>query len=125
MQNRAKRCVWIGGGIVAAGFLYDLLYRLGVHIPCMFHLVTGWKCPGCGVTRMADRLLHFDFVGAFSCNAAVMLLLIPWAVVIGAWCYRYIRYGDGRLARWMNAILIASIVILVLFGILRNVAFAA
>lgn len=42
----------------AAGMLYCIwLHCTGLGIPCLFYLWTGFKCPGCGITRMCLALL--------------------------------------------------------------------
>ena len=43
--------------------------------PCMFHAITGWYCPGCGLTRMLHALAHFDVPRAFSMNPLAMLAM--------------------------------------------------
>jgi Protein of unknown function (DUF2752) len=35
---------------------------------CTFRQVTGYPCPGCGLTRVADRFAHGDVLGAFKVN---------------------------------------------------------
>jgi hypothetical protein len=35
---------------------------------CVWRQRTGWPCPGCGLTRAADRLAHFQWKGAFLAN---------------------------------------------------------
>jgi hypothetical protein len=35
---------------------------------CQFRRLTGWPCPGCGLTRAADRLAHLHFAGALLAN---------------------------------------------------------
>jgi Protein of unknown function (DUF2752) len=41
--------------------------------PCLFHAVTGLWCPGCGLTRCAHALVHFDLARAFEMNALAMV----------------------------------------------------
>jgi hypothetical protein len=36
--------------------------------PCLWHVWTGWPCPGCGTTRAIVRLLHADPAGALALN---------------------------------------------------------
>jgi hypothetical protein len=35
---------------------------------CEFRRLTGWPCPGCGLTRAADRLAHGNLLGALAAN---------------------------------------------------------
>jgi hypothetical protein len=52
-------------GLLAARFLP--LSRLPFW-GCAFREHTGWPCPGCGLTRVAVRMAHGDFAGAFDAN---------------------------------------------------------
>ena len=52
-------------GLLAARFLP--LARLPLW-RCAFREHTGWPCPGCGLTRVAVRVAHGDFAGAFDAN---------------------------------------------------------
>jgi hypothetical protein len=35
---------------------------------CAFRKLTGWPCPACGLTRVMDRLAHFNVPGAWDAN---------------------------------------------------------
>jgi hypothetical protein len=35
---------------------------------CALRQETGWPCPACGLTRVADRLSHFNLAGAWDAN---------------------------------------------------------
>lgn len=35
---------------------------------CTLRQTTGWPCLGCGLTRVADRMSHFNFAGAWDAN---------------------------------------------------------
>ncbi len=49
--------------------------------PCVFRLLTGVPCPGCGLTRAFFALFRFDFGQAFFFHPFIFLL-IPIAVFI-------------------------------------------
>jgi hypothetical protein len=42
---------------------------------CLFHRLTGWPCPGCGMGHAGLRLLAGDPVGAWHCHPFVFVLL--------------------------------------------------
>jgi hypothetical protein len=47
--------------------------------PCVFLSLTGWFCPGCGITRALHALVHGDLARAFAMNplALIVIPLIP------------------------------------------------
>lgn len=52
--------------------------------PCMFLLVTGHYCAGCGLTRMLHALVHGDLATAVHMNVLAMLLLVAMPFTV-AW----------------------------------------
>lgn len=108
--------------IAAIGFAYLLFHELtGLALFCPFNKFLNLYCPGCGVSRMFFHLAHFEFAEAFSSNCVVFCLL-PIAVIEAVYHgYRYIRYGDGRFNKAENIGLYIIIVILIVFGVVRNI----
>lgn len=105
--------------LLSAGVLYlAAVELLGVSLPCPFHLVTGFDCPGCGVTRMAVALLHGDFLAAWQANPALLLALpvLGWMLLQEEW-----DFWRGRPKRpepvWLTW---GLIVYFCVFGIGRN-----
>ncbi|HVE82546.1 MAG TPA: DUF2752 domain-containing protein [Myxococcales bacterium] len=54
---------------------------------CAIRRMTGWPCPGCGLTRVADRMSHFHFAGAWDANpmgtvAAALFMVAVVATVL-------------------------------------------
>jgi hypothetical protein len=45
---------------------------------CIFRNVTGFPCPGCGLTRAGQHLLHFEFQKSFEFHP----LFIPLALIL-------------------------------------------
>lgn len=126
MRSRAFRLLKWAAVLGLAGAGYALFVRItGVGIPCPVHALTGWHCPGCGISRLCLALLHLDFAAALQSNAAVFALLPVGAVVLSTWAVRYIRTGEQGLRRWQTVLVEGMIVVLLLFGLLRNLpAFA-
>ena len=104
-----------------AVFLLFLNYNFGFRIPCIFRAITGFKCPGCGVTRMCLSLLHGNICAAIYYNKVVPFLLPAFAVVFIRQCYLYILTGKLHFSKVENVFFIIVIIILLIYMILRNV----
>jgi hypothetical protein len=107
--------------LVLVGLAYYGFVKLtGWGLPCPFHLLTGWHCPGCGISRMFMALLELDFMGALGYNALVLVLL-PFGVVFGLrrWII-YVKTGNTAPDRLETVLLIVATVLTLAFWILRN-----
>ena len=55
--------------VLAVGVIYFCWLKVtGIGIPCIFRKITGWYCPGCGITTLILCISEQDFVGAFWAN---------------------------------------------------------
>jgi len=86
---------------------------------CVFHRSTGLLCPGCGSLRALHQLLHGHVLAALHDNA----LLVCSSPLLGIWAGRSLvrqrRHQPGAFAVspvWLWA----ALVVLVVFGITRN-----
>ncbi len=108
--------------VTAAGMGYALWVNVThLAVPCLFHVITGLQCPGCGVSRMCLALLRLDLPGAWQANG-VLLALLP--LIGGLLVYRatvYVRRGNVPTARWETLVWSGMAVVLLLWGIVRNV----
>lgn len=100
--------------IISYGY-YFLNSRYGFSIPCPFHLITGFYCPGCGVTRMIFSILKLDFYQAFRYNPLLFILSILYIIFI---VERVIRKKDYKVS---NKAAIVILVILILYAVARNI----
>jgi hypothetical protein len=93
---------------------------LVVFFRCVFHLVSGWDCPGCGGQRALHQLLHGNLGLALRQNA-LFILLLP----VGGWyLFRFVmQKSTGRtlpspfshhLWPWILCVIVIS------FGLVRN-----
>lgn len=105
--------------LLALGLGYaGLVNWLGFGLPCPFRTLTGFLCPGCGVSRLCLALLRGDLAGAWAANLALCLALPPVAALL---VWRGVGYVKGRgPARWENQVWLTLAVLLVIFGVARN-----
>ncbi|OUZ14809.1 hypothetical protein A5869_001914 [Enterococcus cecorum] len=105
--------------ILGVGFGYYLwLNFTHLGIPCPFRTITGWLCPGCGITHMLIALIQLDFHTAYLENP-FLLLTLPF--LIGEILYqRYLQLTKQVNPRWNQVLLWLYVIALIIFGILRN-----
>jgi Protein of unknown function (DUF2752) len=90
----------------------------GVFPPCAFRSVTGWWCPGCGLTRAMHQLMHGDVLAALKYNALTPLVLTLIAVLWIDWYARAV--GKQPMPRPSAGWAAAGGVAAVAFAVLRN-----
>lgn len=71
----AARTLGRGVILLGAGAAYYGFASVFGGIPCLFRLVTGLKCPGCGITTLILRLGRGDLAGAFWANPFLFVTL--------------------------------------------------
>lgn len=106
--------------VILCGVLYTCFVEItGLGIPCLFHLITGLKCPGCGISRMFLCLLAGDVDGAFAANP-FLLATLPFLLAEIAY-FTAKRWQGKKPAGRNDAVLAVYTAVLLLFGILRNI----
>ena len=120
-RARAHRILRNLAILLAAGRLYSIPASFGLGLPCVFHEMTGLKCPGCGATHMCLALMRLNFREAFAANQA-LFILSPFIFIYAVRrIIRYIQTGEDKTTRGENSFLIAVLVVLIAFGIFRNI----
>lgn len=121
-KKRLSVCLRQLGGIVGIGLCYAVFVHVtGLYLPCPFRLATGFLCPGCGISHLCMALLRLDIRSAFDANAAVLCLSPGLLLVFGCREWGYIKTGRRELSGWQRGFVWAAIVLLLIFGVLRNV----
>jgi hypothetical protein len=112
--------------LLAAGAVYLFLFepgRSGFFPVCMFRLLTGLTCPGCGTTRALHEIVHGHFLAAFMLNP---LLLIASPFLLFAFMRYSVIVMNGGVPR-KNALpapyIYAIFFVVVGFWIFRNTPF--
>ena len=125
MKKRIFKSVFFFLGSILLLFLYSILYKkTGFGIPCVIHKITGFYCPGCGITRMLFALFHGEIKKAFMYNQFVFILL-PFLIARLIYItYLYIvDKKDKVLVKIPNYVYIVLLVIVLVWGIIRNLSF--
>ncbi|MBR2293428.1 MAG: DUF2752 domain-containing protein [Clostridia bacterium] len=89
-------------------------------IPCLFYKITGWKCVGCGISRMLISLVRLDFISAFWHNPFLFItgpFILAYLVCRDA---KYVLRGNGQMGRWEIFIWI-ELFLAIAYGIARNI----
>jgi hypothetical protein len=119
-----RRTTLIGTwSLLLLGAIYVFVFepgKTGFFPPCVFRLLTGLQCPGCGSTRALHQLLHGHFIAAFMLNP-LFIIAIPFLLFAllrhTALSFRGITPKPNALpARYIYLIF----VVIVSFWIFRN-----
>lgn len=86
---------------------------------CLWKVVTGTDCPGCGSQRMAHALMHGDISGAWHANAFALCMLPIIALMI--WLELTRTRHPSLYSRLHSPLMIKLIVTVILaWWIIRN-----
>lgn len=101
---------------------YGFFYLFTGHgLPCIFHELTGLFCPGCGVSRMIISFIKLDFYQSFRYNP---LIFVIGPVVGLIFLLEFIYYSKNKCYfKLPKGLYIALIVLVLAFGIIRNIPF--
>ena len=95
-----------------------------IYPPCLFRLMTGLYCPGCGSTRALYQLLHGRILEALDLNAMLVVFLGSGAVLA---IIRTVRFRTNRARQTDTGIRLGWLWIffgiILLFGVARNLNF--
>ena len=95
--------------------------KTGYGIPCIFRLVTGFKCPGCGISRMCLELLKLNIKEAVHYNMGVVAMSPILIYLYIKTCINYVKNGDKMLNKTDNVIAIVIGIFVIVWTVFRNV----
>jgi predicted membrane metal-binding protein len=107
--------VLVASALFPAGNFPDLL-------PCPFKLLTGWPCPGCGLTHAFCDVSHGNLAGAWTANPfgflfyALALVSLVWPRLVARFPSVGSFVARSRMAYWAPPSLV---VIMWVFDIVR------
>lgn len=121
-KKKIKDSFFIVIGLCVFALLY--LYfgeKLNLYVPCVFHKITGFYCPGCGITRMFSSILKFDFYQAFRYNA-LLFMMLPFITGYCIFLYScWVR--NKKISLPSNYLSLLILFLIITFGVIRNVPY--
>ena len=122
MKDRLKKVIVRNLVFLTLFISYYLLYSYtSIGIPCIFKLITGYDCPGCGITRCLFSLVKLNIKEAYNFNQLVTISIIPFVIIYLYYTYCYVYDKKNRLKVYINKMSIYFLIIVILFGIIRNI----
>ncbi len=121
VRKRAKEVCCNGSIIVASGLALLICYRLTGHgLPCVFRAMTGYLCPGCGMTRAVVAILDGNFAKAWQYNALSLTLLPVLTLYLLYKAVRFIFKGEEEFRIGEIIFLLILLAIAICFDVARN-----
>lgn len=122
MKKRIKKLIIVYAVILALlGAYAFVFFTFGIGFPCIFHLVTGLNCPGCGNSRAAQAFAQLRFMDGLRQNWLFPLEMAYIAYLVIYISVRYLKTGkvsmDPRPA-WLN---ITVLSVLLAWWVVRNI----
>lgn len=107
--------------LLIVGFIYYIITQVtSFYIPCPIRTLTGFVCPGCGITHFFIDLINLNFINAMQQNLAIFVLLVIW-ILVGIIYMIFRPQSLKKGGRVFNILIWSSVILLVVFGILRNI----
>lgn len=104
------------------GIYFYLFNKYGIGIPCVFHVLTGYYCPGCGMTRAILSIIKLDFYQAIRYNA-----LSPMLLALGIlYLINFIQNSFFKKKKELvinKQIILCFLIITLIYGVLRNIPY--
>ncbi|TDC61285.1 DUF2752 domain-containing protein [Actinomadura sp. GC306] len=95
------------------------------HYPgCPFLALTGFYCPGCGMTRLVHALAHGDAGTAFGLNPLLFVLLPVLGYLYVRWTVLAARGMPMRSVLFKPVVAYAFVGVVAVYWIVRNLPFA-
>lgn len=123
-EDRRKRLIHtlkIALEILVCLVLYIGIYLLTDHgIPCVFRMITGLQCPGCGMTRALGALARGNLAEAVGYNLLSVTLcpLVLGYLILKS--VKYIKSGSEEFSAFEILFLVFCFIFCVLYFMFRN-----
>lgn len=118
----------VGIGVLFFGIISFLLYQLipdrwnVFRLPCIFHAITGYYCPGCGGRRAFEYFLRGDIVKSIYFHPAVAYSLFLYAWYMFSQTLERRKIGRLKVMSYKNRYVYIGIAITILNLLIKNLA---
>lgn len=89
--------------------------------PCLFHTLTGLKCPSCGLQRAVYYLVHGHFIDAIKQNALFIFIMVYASFVLLKSLFSYTIKGVFEFPQLKNRHVYIFTIAIIVFTIMRNI----
>ena len=111
----SKKYIYVG----SLGIAYFLLVKYtSFSLPCPFRYLSGYKCPGCGITTMLLALAEGNLQAAREAHL-FLFYTWPWLTLLLIAFYSNTHPPHGR-PKIYNFLLCLYLLACILFGVYRN-----
>lgn len=123
-RGLAPQGVVLGGAVAGALVVAFRDPNESGHYPsCPFLTMTGYYCPGCGMTRLVHALTHGDVGTAFGLNPLLFALLPVLGYLYARWTVLSVRGRPMRSALFRPAVVYSFLGVLAVYWVVRNLPF--
>lgn len=98
--------------------VFEAFIRQG--LPCLFHLMTGLYCPGCGGTRAVRYLLHGQILKSIQYHPLVFYMAAVVAVEAVTYGFSKVTKRPGMHVKRYDMFVYIGVVIIVVNWIFKN-----
>ena len=112
----------------AVVLMFIAAVNMSIYIPCVFKLLFGIPCPGCGLFRAGVLLSRLDFVNAIRMNIMLLPLLIVGVIhftcaLIDALSNKgaIVRFNAFLAKKWVIAAAILLMIVSWYYNIVRGI----
>ncbi len=122
MKKRLIRVLVINLSLLTIFIVYYVIsQKIDIYIPCVFRMITGYKCPGCGITHYLFHLINLDFKSAFFDNPFVFICVPILFIYYLIANYNYVKYDNRNKVVIPRYLSNSLLIIALLFAIARNI----
>jgi len=121
IKRRIRKVAIVGSAIIGLLIAYYFLFSYFPKLApkCLFFELTGFSCPGCGISRMLYKFLDFKFVEGMRFNyfLAITMPFVLFIIVYSV--YLYVK--NKKANKVFNVCCIVYLFLLIVWGIVRNI----